>query len=123
MNIGTSTNKAKKQLIINLLIIAIFCLSFGTIVWIKRIIKDKQHKQEYQSQLFQTSFAFIASTIVALTNTLIGICLRKFAGLETHKKHTKYYVSVGKSLSYLFFINMVCTTLFSNVLFVNGGFV
>lgn len=46
-----------------------------------------------------------------------GIILRKFAGMETHKCKTSYFISVGRGLSYLFYINMVLTTLASN--FVN----
>jgi hypothetical protein len=36
--------------------------------------------------------------------------------MATHKRYTSYFVQVGSNLSTLFFINMVCTTLFSNML-------
>ena len=60
--------------------------------------------------------SFVVSTIVAITNSIIGFIIRKFAGLETHNSYSGYYMAVGTKLSWMFFVNMVLSTLFSNAI-------
>ena len=85
------------------------CLSF-----LKLNVK---RKTEDFDEILGTLISLVVSTVVALTNTIIGMIIRNFAGLETHKKQTNYFVSVAKRLSYLYFINMVVTTIISNLAF------
>lgn len=76
------------------------------------MIKDEQHNVNALSSLV---LSFVASTLVAGTNTLMGIIIRRCTIYEEHNKQTTYFVSVGEKLTKLFSINMILTTLMANV--------
>ncbi|KAM3134512.1 hypothetical protein pb186bvf_013326 [Paramecium bursaria] len=114
MNVGS--NQVNQRFFINFIILFIFMASFTGLLFLKYKIREITQNYSYNLVIL---FSLTTSTIVALTNTIVGIMIRMFAGKETHKKQTNYFVSVGRRLSYLFFINMVLTTYFSNSLSFN----
>lgn len=70
-NIGQCDKKKnQRRLLINLFILSIFLVSFGALVGIKRLIKYEQSASE--QNLVSIGLSFVASTVVALTNTSIG---------------------------------------------------
>jgi hypothetical protein len=88
-------------------------ISASLIILVKKRISALQNEL---SSIISLILSFCTASLVALTNTLMGMVIRKFAMLEEHKKTTTYFVSVGKKLNILFMVNMILTTLIANLL-------
>ena len=59
--------------------------------------------------------SLLGALFVAITNTILGIFIRKFARYEKHKTHTSYFVTVGKRITAALVSNMIVTTTLANV--------
>ncbi len=92
-------------------------LGFLFLLWLKKFIKlEQKNSPNSSNQVFFIFLSLIASTVVAIINSLLGIVIRFFADYEEHNKQTTYFISVCKKLSKVFLINMVLSTFLSNLL-------
>lgn len=80
MNVGSS--KIHKKLLLSCFILFIFLVVGALITEFKLIIKVNASS----NPIINIISSLGVSTVVALTNTVIGIIIRSSAGKETHKK-------------------------------------
>jgi hypothetical protein len=85
-----------------------FLIILSLKLWIK-LLSEGQH-------VAITTFLNLAvATVVAVFNSIEGIIIRTCARRELYGTHSKFFRIVARRLSYVFFINMVMTTFFSNL--------
>lgn len=65
--------------------------------------------------------SLLSATCVAITNTLLGICIRKCMRYEKHDTHTDFFKGVGRRLTAVFVFNMSITTILANVAHYSGA--
>ncbi|EAS05315.2 transmembrane protein, putative (macronuclear) [Tetrahymena thermophila SB210] len=111
-NIGSTRKKWKYIILSYIMTYFLILISFLVLLFLKKAIK---REQSVQPQLISLLLSFTSSTVVALFNSLLGIVIRKGVSYEEHNVQTKYFVSVGKKLTKMFIVNMVISTLMSNM--------
>lgn len=85
-----------------------FLIILGLKLWIKKL-------SEGQHFATTTFLNLVVATVVAVFNSIEGIVIRQCARRELYGTHSKFFKIVARRLSYVFFINMVMTTFFSNL--------
>mmetsp|Transcript_38657 Transcript_38657/g.34356 ORF Transcript_38657/g.34356 Transcript_38657/m.34356 type:complete len:319 (-) Transcript_38657:1192-2148(-) len=94
-------------------------IGFWILFGLKKFLKDiptGDNASPIMTEYMSVLISLIAATCVAGMNTLLGIMIRKLAKKELHKTQSKYFVSTGKRLTAVLFINMSITTILANVI-------
>ena len=121
-NLGkpASLNKANRRCQTLIASIVLLVISFVLLYHMKLFINvQEDQNQEYFENLgpsLSVAISFVSSTVVALSNTCLGIFIRKFAREEKHKTQTNFFRSVAYRLTCALFFNMSITTLLANFL-------
>ena len=115
----THSTKFWRKILTTFIVSIMLVIGFLVLLFLKRWLKEIQNTnvdpetQDYVS----VGISLTGATLVALTNTCLGIFIRKFARYERHKTQTNYFVSTGRRLTAALFINMTLTTLLANVVY------
>ena len=121
-NLGRSaaSNKANRRFQTLLASIVLLIISFVLLYHMKLFInvQEDQNVKYFQDvgPSLSVAISLISSTVVALSNTCLGIFIRKFAREEKHKTQTNFFRSVAYRLTCAMFFNMSITTLLANFL-------
>lgn len=95
---------------VTIIIFILIALDFFLLTLSKKLIK-----QEKAITSQNIIFSFINSQLIALFNSILSRVIRIFENNSVHIMQSSYYYSVTSKLVFLFLINMLITTFFSNV--------
>ena len=115
-NLGraAASSKAKRRFFTFLASLILLIICFSLLYEMKLFIKV-QHFDDIGPSL-SVAISLLSSTIVALSNSCLGIFIRRFARNENHITQTNFFRSVASRLTCALFFNMSITTLLANFL-------
>ncbi|KRX05045.1 hypothetical protein PPERSA_06679 [Pseudocohnilembus persalinus] len=112
-NVGSAKSKKKMRILSQVIVYSTLIGVCLVLVLIKKFLQDTS--QQIINDIWALALTLLASSAVAGGNVIIGIIIRYFASKEERNTQTEYFVNTGKKLTNMFAVNMILTTIISNM--------
>ena len=117
-NLGFQSRvKTTRRIMTGVVVVVLLILGFGLLLLLKLSLKRFQKAQDVNSdvgQYLSIVVSLLGASCVAITNTILGIYIRKMVRYEKHTTQTNFFVTVGRRITAALIVNMTFTTMLAN---------